>query len=290
MNRDSHQSIRFALPKGRMYGQVVQLLGDAGIHVGATERDYRPSLSLEGFTTKILKPRNVVSMLAAGARDVGLAGSDWVVESGAELVELLDTGLDPVRLVAAAPADLLVNGKLPDQPIVVASEYESLTRNWIQQSGLDARVLVTYGATEVFPPEDADCIVDNTATGSTLRANQLEIVDELMTSSTRLLANPRSLDRREVREAVDRMVMLLRSVLEARQRVMIDLNVSQEDFDGVVDQLPCMREPTVSQLHHNGWFAVRAAVPRRDLAVLIPKLKSAGACDIVTSAPDQIIP
>ncbi len=287
---DLRQEIRLALPKGRMYAEVARLLGDAGIHVRVPERDYRPTVSLPGFGAKILKPRNVISMLTAGARDVGFAGLDWVEETKADLVELLDTGLDPVRLVAAAPSNLLVGGNLPRLPLVVASEYCTIAQEWIERRGLEAQVLTTYGATEVFPPEDADCIIDNTATGSTLRANGLMIVDEVMTSSTRLYANPRVLDEPAARRRLEELVLLLRSVLEARQRVMLDLNVSQENLERVVDQLPTMREPTISALHHNGWLAVRSAVPRRELAWVIPALKAAGACDIVTSVPDQIIP
>ena len=155
-------------------------------------RDYRPSISLEHVGAKVFKPQDIVEMLHIGSRDIGFAGADWVRELGADLVELLDTGLDPVKLVAAAPVDLLVDGKLPNQPLVIASEYEKITRAWIAESGLDATFVRAHGATEVFPPEDADCIVDNTATGSTLRANNLDIVDELMRSSTRMYANPRS--------------------------------------------------------------------------------------------------
>jgi ATP phosphoribosyltransferase len=188
--------LKLAIPKGRMYDGVVSLLAEAGVHISQTARNYRPHANLEGFEVKILKPQNIVEMLQAGSRDLGFAGADWVAELDGDLVELLDTGLDPVRVVAAAPAPLLIGGTLPDQRLVVASEYELLTRAWIKQSGLDARFVRSYGATEVFPPEDADLIVDNTATGSTLEANDLQIVDVLMKSSTRLYACPAAGDGR----------------------------------------------------------------------------------------------
>ncbi len=282
--------VQFALPKGRMFDQIVRLLSDAGIHIRKTERDYRPSLSIEGFSTKILKPRNVISMLAVGARDIGFAGNDWVSETGTELVELLDTKLNPVKLVAAAPREILHDGQLPERKIVVATEYPAIAGRWIAAQNIDASILTTFGATEVFPPEDADCIIDNTATGSTLRANNLQIIDEIMQSSTRLYANPRVMENRDTREKVDALVMLLQSVLEARKRSMIDLNVAKENLEAVLQLLPCMREPTVSPLKNQQWFAVRSAVKRTELVQLIPKLKSAGARDIVTSNPDQIIP
>ena len=289
MRATTSEDVRLALPKGRMQGAVVRLLEDAGIGVGVGERDYRPTLSMEGFGAKLLKPRNVIGMLEAGARDVGFAGADWVEETGVELVELLDTGLDPVRLVAAAPESILEEGRLPGRALVVATEYVSLAARWIARSGVEARVLQTFGATEVFPPEDADCLIDNAATGATLRANGLVVVDEVLRSSTRLYANPAAMERAEVRERIEALVMLLRSVLEARRRVMVDLNVAGPDLERVVEVLPCMREPSVARLHEEGWYAVRAAVPRERLVGLIPVLKRCGARDIVTTAPDQII-
>ncbi len=282
--------VRLALPKGRMFEQVVDLLKGAGISIRQSERGYRPSISLPSFNAKILKPRNVISMLAAGSRDLGFAGEDWIRETGTELHELLDTGLNPVRLIVAAPHQLLENGRLPNKKIVIASEYPELSKRWIAEQNLDAEVLQTFGATEVFPPEDADCIIDNTATGSTLSANGLQIIDEIMTSSTRLYASKAAMANPRIKNQIDDFAMLIKAVLEARKRVMMDLNVSDENLDAVVACLPSMHTPTVSPLSDTGWVAVRAAIPRKQLAEVIPKLKSAGACDIVTTAAEQLIP
>jgi ATP phosphoribosyltransferase len=288
-DRDGRE-LRLGLPKGRMEHGVLSLLGEAGIEVRRGSRSYRPAVMWEGFETKMLKPQNIVEMLHIGSRDFGFAGADWVAELGVDLIELLDTRLDPVRLVAAAPEELLVDGRLPDGPLLVASEYERLTRRWIEERGIDAQFIHSYGATEVFPPEDADCIVDNTATGSTLAANGLEIVDQLMVSSTRLYANPRALERPEKRIQIERFVMLLESVLAARQRVMIEVNVSRDQLDSIIAILPCMREPTIAPLHGDSGFAVKAAVPRNQLTGLIPDLKARGGTDIVVTGLAQIIP
>jgi len=145
-------SLRLALPKGRMQEGVFALLADAGIHVRAGTRSYHPELSVAGYAAKILKPQNIVEMLHLGSRDVGFAGADWVAELNAAVVEVFDTGLDPVRLVAAAPGALLESGRLPSRPLLVASEYETLTRRWIDTAGIDATCVRSYGATEVFPP------------------------------------------------------------------------------------------------------------------------------------------
>jgi ATP phosphoribosyltransferase len=284
--------LRLALPKGRQQEAVERLFRDAGIGVRTGARAYRPELSLDRTETKLLKPQNVVGMLAAGARDVGFCGADWVQELDADLVLLLDVELDPVRLVAAAPpevAAMLRRGN-PERRLVVASEYVRLTSTWIRRRALEADVLRTFGATEVFPPEDADLIVDNMSSGATLRANGLEIVDEVLRSSTGLYASPAALRDPELAPLVHDLVLTLRAVLDARKRVMLELNVGPAEVDAVMDALPCMRQPTLSALRADTGFAVRAAVPRVDLPRLIPALKALGATDIVVSEVSLLVP
>jgi len=286
----STDPLRVALPKGRMEQGVLALLAEAGIRVSPSARGYRPSVSMPDTETKILKAQNIVEMLALGSRDVGFAGNDWVRELGADVVDLLDTGLDPVRVVAAAPGALLDGGRLPSRRLVVASEYENLTRRWIAERELDAEFVRSYGATEVFPPEDADVIVDNTASGATLAANGLTIVADLMHSSTRLLASPAAMADASRRARIEDLALVLTSVLEARKRVMVEVNASAERLPSIVAALPCMRHPTVAPLWGDTGFAVKAAVPREQLPTLIPALKAAGATDIVVSPFAQIVP
>jgi ATP phosphoribosyltransferase len=276
-----------------MESGVLTLLADAGIRVRPSARGYRPDVSLSGAEAKLLKPQNIVEMLALGSRDVGFAGADWVAELRADVVELLDTGLDPVQLVAAAPASLLEGGRLPrlpDRRLIIASEYERLTRGWIYANGLCAEFVRSYGATEVFPPEDADVIVDNTATGATLEANGLTIVDVLMRSSTRMYAHRAALDDPARRRYIDDLVLLINSVLEARRRVMLEVNASAACLDAVVAVLPSMRQATVACLFGNGGYAVKAAVPRELLPQVIPAVKAAGGTDVVVSTLSQIVP
>ena len=286
----SNDQIHLAVPKGRIQQGVFALLDDAGMQLQAGTRGYRPNLSIPGYEVKLLKPQNIVEMLMAGSRDIGFAGADWVSELDGDLVELLDTGLDPVRIVAAAPSELLEAGALPDRQLVVASEYEQLTRRWIADNGLDAVFVRSYGATEVFPPEDADVIIDNTATGSTLASNGLEVIDELMQSSTRLYASKGALDRPGAKTKIESLVISLKSVLDARTRAMIELNVTSEFLEAVIEILPRMREPTIASLHGDSGMAVKAAVPRLALPDLIPLLKERGATDIVVSRLEQIVP
>lgn len=282
--------LRLGIPKGRMFEGVLSLLAGAGIEVSAPERGYRPGVSLPGVEAKILKPQNIVEMLHAGTRDAGFAGADWRAELDANIVEVLDTGLDPVRIVAAAPRSILDAGSLPVRRLTVASEFERLTVAWIGSRGLDARFIRSYGATEVFPPEDADCIVDVAASGATLRANDLAVVDEIMRSSTRLYASRAAWEDPVRRGRVEDLALVLRAVLDARRRVMLELNVPPDRLDAVCAALPCMRCPTISPLHAGGGFAVKAAVPTRELALLIPRLKSRGGTDIVITQLSQVVP
>jgi len=274
-----------------MQDEVLRLMADAGLAVRLGVRAYRPTVAGGDFSAKMLKPQNIIEMLANGSRDAGFAGADWVAELNADVVEVVDTGFDPVRLVAAAPTDLLdKNGALPNRPLVIASEYARLARAWIASRGLDARFVHSYGATEVFPPEDADLIVDNTATGATLAANGLSIVDTLLASSTRLYANPAAMDDPVRRAAIEQLTLLLRSVLEARRRVMLELNVCAAALEAVCAALPSMREPTIASLHGNAGFAVKVAIPRDSVARVVPCIKALGGTDIVISSLAQIVP
>jgi ATP phosphoribosyltransferase len=282
--------VRLALPKGRMQDGVLKLLAQAGLELRAGERDYRPRLPLDGFDVKMLKPQNIVEMLDLGSRDIGFAGSDWVAELQLDLVQLMDTGLDQVRIVAAAPEALLLDGQLPPgRELIIAGEYENLARSWIASRGLKARFVRTYGATEVFPPEDADCIVDNTASGATLRANGLVVVDELMRSSTRLYASRRAMDDPARRQRIELFVLLCESVLAARSRVILEVNVDAGRLEALLAILPAMKEPTVAKLRGNAGYAVKVAAPRAGLTALIPAIRERGGSGIVITEPSRIV-
>jgi ATP phosphoribosyltransferase len=279
--------IHLGLPKGHMAAGVLDLLADAGITVTPTARGYRPVLSLPGFEVKILKPQNIVEMLDLGTRDLGFAGADWVAEMRADLVEVLDTGMDTVQLVAAASESW---DQLPDRRLVVVTEYLNLTETWVKEQELDADVIRSYGATEVFPPEDADVIVDNSATGATLRANGLKVFDVLGESSTRLYASQRAMAEPGARARITDLALLLESVLNARRRVMIEVNAPADRLEALVELLPSMREATVAPLYGHQGFAIRAAVPRDELPRLIPIIKATGGTDVVVTNLSQIVP
>ncbi|HAP55814.1 MAG: ATP phosphoribosyltransferase [Spirochaetia bacterium] len=303
--------LRVGLPKGRMQTKVVQLLADAGLPVSIEEREYRPRLG-NGFSlktqagqlsyeTKLLKPQNIVEMLSSGSRDVGFAGADWVRELKADLVELLDTGMDPVSVVVAAPerlVKLIGEAGTPRTPWnkacgrnpIVASEYESLAREWMAEKLPEGVFIRSYGATEVFPPEDADIIIDNCATGSTLKANGLVIMETVMKSSTRLYASRQAMENPAKKEAAEALVLILRSVMEARRRVMLEMNVEESKLENLIAILPCLRSPTLSPLEGGKAYAVRVAAPKDQLAALIPEIKRRGGTDILVIQLGQLVP
>lgn len=288
--------LHLAVPKGRMFDTISKLLSEAGIKLSPSERGYRPKVSLPNVEAKLLKPQNIVEMLAAGSRDVGFSGADWVAEKGADLVEVFDTGLAAVRIVIAAPkACLTPEGKLPARspynggPLRVAGEMERLGQAWIDEKMPGAQFVRTFGATEVFPPEDADCIIDITQTGATLKANGLEIIDEVMRSSTRLYASHGAMADPDKRARIENLATLLASVLEGRRRVTVEVNVPADKLDGLVQILPCMRHPTIAKLYGEESYAVKSAVPREEVPLLIPQIKAAGGSDIVISPLTQVV-
>jgi len=231
-------------------------------------------------------------MLETGSRDLGFAGRDWVEELGADVVEVLDTELDPVRLVVAAPdADILTKGVgAGGRKLIVASEYVGITEKWIAEKKMDATLFRAYGATESLPPEDADCIIDNTATGSTLKANGLHIIDTVMRSSTRMFASKAAMADPAKAARIESLRLLLQSVLDARARRMLTVNIPDSMLEAVIQLMPCMRAPTVMELKGTGGFhAVQAAVRTGELPALIPKLKELGAMDIIVQPIGQII-
>ena len=283
--------LRLALPKGRMAMGVDGLLADAGIRVSGDGRGYRPSVEGDGpFETKRLKPQAVVSMIAAGTRDVGFAGADWAMEIGVDdsLIEVFDTTLDRVRIVAAAPPSLDLEQR-SGSPIRIATEMPNIASAWAKSRGLDYEIVQSWGATEVLPPEDADVIVDLVQTGETLAANDLLVIEEISRSSTRMYASIDSFECPRRGPSIRRLGELLRSVIEARSRYLVDLNVSDDRLEDVIGVLPSMRRPTVSPLAAGG-FAVRAAVPRDGFASLVNRLRGSGATDLVVSEARLVIP
>ncbi|MCK9169076.1 MAG: ATP phosphoribosyltransferase [Treponema sp.] len=272
--------LKILLPKGRIYENVISLLSGAGIKVDLPERAYRPTVNQDDLEAKVMKPQNIGKLLELGAHDVGFTGRDWIVETKADVEEIMDLGFDRVRIVAAVP-NTIDDQTLAHKHVIVATEYEQIARDWLKSRKLDYLIVRTYGATEVFPPDDADMIVDNTATGRTLQENGLRIVDTILQSSTCMYASKEALKNPAKKQKIEELKMLFEAVLDARDKVMLEMNCSKDKFDMLVKGIPAMRSPTVAPLYGDDGYAIKIAVNKSEVPVLLPKLKKLGATDIL---------
>lgn len=283
--------LKLTIPTGRIQEKVLALLERVGVKLSANGRSYRPACSDSGIEIKLLKAQNIPSLIALGRHECGFSGFDWITEQEADVVELLDLEYDPVRIVAAVPEQLAKDEKYLhlNRPIIVASEYRKLTAEYLKSKNLSAIFVQTFGATEALPPEDADMIVDNTSTGTTLIANRLIEVETLMRSTTRFICNRQVLENPVKRRRLEELTMLMKSSLRAKEKVLLEMNVSREDFDRLVVNLPCMRAPTISELYNGDGYAIKIAVPVKDVPQLIPQLVALGARDILEYKLEKIV-
>ncbi|MDR0321306.1 MAG: ATP phosphoribosyltransferase [Treponema sp.] len=273
------EKLKILIPKGRIFDNVSHLFAEAGFPIALADRTYRPSLGALWLDAKIMKPQNVGELLELGSHDAGFTGIDWINESGSDVEEILDLGFDKVRIVVAVPHDY-DEAQLRSKKLVVATEYVNLAEKWLKSCGYQYRILRTYGTTEVFPPDDADMIIDNTSSGQTLKDNGLKIIETLLESSTRFVASRSAMANAEKRGRIEELEMLFRAVLDGRERVMLEMNIPKEQFESL-SSLPAMRSPTVAPLYGDAGFAVKIAVKKHEVPDIIPKLKKLGAIDIV---------
>ncbi len=273
-------NIKMAIPKGKLQVEIVKLLSDIGLTLQGNDRNYRPVCSDDAFEVKLLKSQNIPSLVEIGQHDIGFAGKDWIAEQGANVVTLKDLGFNPVKIVACIPEDWDYED-LKNRKIIVASEYKKLSKKFLAENGFDAQLLRSYGATEVFPPEDADMVIDNTSTGTTIKANRLKIVDVVYESSTQFFANAEAMADPAKNAVIQNMLLLMGGVLNGRKRVLLEMNCQQDNIEKIVALLPAMRSPTVSKLYKSDAFSVKAAILRTEAKDLIPRLIAAGATDIL---------
>lgn len=272
--------IKMAIPKGKLQIEIVKLLQQIGLTFTSNERNYRPLCSDSTFEIKLLKSQNIPKLVELGQHDIGFAGLDWIAEQKANVQILKSLGFNPVDIVACIPGDWDYKS-LKQRKIIVATEYKTLSEQFLSANGFDYQLIRSYGATEVFPPEDADMIIDNTSTGTTILANRLKIVDTVYTSNTQFFANKTCLENPDKKIIIDDMLLLINGVLNGRKRVLLEMNCKHSTIEKIVQLLPAMRSPTVSKLYQSEDFAVRAAVKRNQVKVLIPQLIKAGATDIL---------
>ena len=296
--------LRIVLPKGSLEKATLELFEAADLGVSrASDVDYRASIADPRVSeVRILRPQEIPVYVADGLFDLGITGRDWIEERGAEVVSLGELSYskqtaNPIRVVLAASedsphstvAELAADLAAQGRRLRVSTEYPELTRRALAAHGVDGDVALSYGATEAKVPEIADCVVEITETGRALRAAGLRILETLLVSRTELIANPAAAADPAKRHAMAQIHTLLAGALEAREKVLVKLNVPPDRLEAVVAVLPSMRAPTVSELSGGRGFALETVAAKSDINTLIPALKDEGATDILELPLSKIV-
>ena len=282
--------LRIVLPKGSLERATLELFESADLAVQrSSDIEYRATIDdPRVLSVAVLRPQEIPRYVAEGMFDLGITGRDWIEETGAEVTSLGELRYSkatskPIKVVLAV-ADASPVREVADlpSPVRVATEYPELTRRFLEKHGIEADIRFSYGATEAKVALDvADVVVEITETGGALRRNGLRIVETILVSYTELIANPAAVDDPDKRHAMHQLHTLLLGTMEARGKVLVKLNVSDEDLDAVIGMLPTMKSPTVSKLFGDGGYAVETVVRKSEINTLIPALKDAGATDIL---------
>jgi ATP phosphoribosyltransferase len=290
--------LRIVLPKGSLEKATLDLFAAADLAVSrSSDVDYRARIDDPRVNeVRILRPQEIPVYVADGLFDLGITGRDWIEERGAEVVSLgaltySKATANPIRVVLAvadgSPYKTLAD--LEGQRVRVSTEYPELTRRILAEHGVDAEISLSYGATEAKVPDIADCVVEITETGRALRAAGLRVVDTLLVSHTELIANPAAAADPAKRHAMGQLLTLLQGTLEAREKVLVKMNVPADRLDEVIGVLPALRAPTISELSGHGGYALETVVPKAEINTLIPALKDGGATDILELALAKIV-
>ena len=287
-------AIVLGLPKGSLQESTFALFKRAGFNVSCSSRSYIPTIDDPEIKCRLLRPQEMSRYVELGLLDAGICGYDWVYENGSDVQEVCELNYskatsNPGRWVLAVPNDSKIktvkdlNGKR------ISTEAVGLTKRYLKKNGVKADVEFSWGATEVKAPELVDAIVDLTETGSSLRANNLRIVDTILTSTTRMIANRKAWKSAAKRAKIEQLKMLLLGALDAQKRVLLKLNAPAKNLAKIVKALPALHAPTVNKLNDPDWFAVETVVEERLVRDLIPPLRAAGATGIIELQLNKVI-
>ena len=280
--------LKIVLPKGSLEKATLDLFDAADLSVSRSSSvDYRASIDDPRVDeVRILRPQEIPSYVEEGLFDLGITGRDWIEETSSDVVSLGELRYSkatamPVRVVVAVADDSPARSVADlASGVRVSTEYPEMTRRYFAARGVEADIRLSYGASEAKIPDIADCVVDITETGRALRAAGLRVIDTMLTSYTELIANRASWEDPAKRHAMEQLRTLLNGTLEARDKVLLKLNVAEASYQEVIDLLPSAKSPTVSRLA-SGDFAVESVVPKRGINTLIPALIDAGATDLL---------
>ncbi|MBP9901897.1 MAG: ATP phosphoribosyltransferase [Verrucomicrobiota bacterium] len=278
----SKNILRFGLPKGSLQDATVQKMAKAGWNISVSSRSYLPYVDDPEMEIRLIRAQEISRYVEHGYLDCGITGYDWIMENGSKVHEVGEflfskVSRKPARWVLCVPEDSPVKSVKDLKGKRIATEVVNLTKKYLKKHGVKAEVEFSWGATEVKAHELVDAIVEVTETGSSLRANKLRIVDELLSSTPRLIANPAAWRNKWKRQKIETIALLLKGALEAETKVGLKMNIAEKNLPQLLANLPALRNPTISNLSLKGWVAVETIIDEHIVRELIPALKAAGA-------------
>lgn len=286
--------LKLGIPAGSLQEATAELFRKAGYNITFSSRSYYPQVDDPEIECLLIRAQEMARYVEKGILDAGITGYDWIRETGAQVIEICELRFSkvsrrPVRWVLCVPNDSPVQSVKDLQGKRIATEVVGLTREYLAKHGVTAEIEFSWGATEVKPPRLADAIVEVTETGSSLRANNLRIVSEVLQSTTRFIASPQAAADSWKREKLDNIALMLKSCLAAEGKVGLLMNVRREQLPDVLKQLPALQNPTVSSLSDPDWVAVNTILDEAIVRAMMPRLKAAGATGIVEYPISKII-
>ncbi len=287
--------LKIALPKGSLEEATYQLFKKAGFTLSVGSRSYFPSVDDPELEVILFRPQEMSRYIEDGIVDCGLTGHDWILENESNVVELCELQYskrtrNPVRWVLAVHNDSPFQSVKDLEGKKIATELVNATKNYLKKHKVSAEVEFSWGATEVKPPRLTDAIVEATETGSSLRANNLRIIDTILTSVPKFIANEKSAKDEWKRRKMDNIVMLLQGAIRAGEKVGLKMNVAKKDLQGIIQILPALKKPTISTLSEEGWYDVDTIIDEAIVREIIPALKKAGASGIIEYPLNKVIP
>ncbi|CAF0703732.1 ATP phosphoribosyltransferase [Candidatus Methylacidithermus pantelleriae] len=288
------RKLRIGLPKGSLEEATVELLAKAGFRLRRSQREYRPYIDDPDLEARLIRAQELARYVAQGFLDCGITGKDWVLETEADVVVICDLAYSkasklPARWVLAVAEDSPYRSVHDLAGKRIATEAVQLVRKYLRTHGVEAQVEFSWGATEVKVPELVDAIVDLTETGASLRANNLRVLDVVLESYPQWIANPVSWKDEWKRKKMEAIAILLQGALQARDKVGLKMNVPQSNLNAILQRLPALRRPTISQLADPQWVAVETVLDEEIVRVLIPELKELGAEGIIEYPLNKVI-
>jgi ATP phosphoribosyltransferase len=290
----SDKLIKLGIPAGSLQDATAELFKKAGYTIKFSSRSYYPEIDDPEIECMLIRAQEMARYVEQGVLDAGITGYDWILENNAQVHEVCELMFSkvsrrPVRWVLCVPNDSPVQSVKDLQGKRIATEVVGLTRQYLAKHGVEANVEFSWGATEVKPPKLADAIVEVTETGSSLRANNLRIVDEILQSTTRLISNKAAWQVAAKREKLENISLMLKSCLAAEGKVGLLMNVRRVDLAAILQQLPALQKPTVASLSDPDWVDVNTIVDESYVRMIVPRLKAAGATGIVEYPINKII-